>query len=353
MSYQRVLYDIWNVHSWQSQTLTYDDRGLLEQRDILYDDGSLARKQYDAANLSPIQFTTVWFDPDGVTLRGETRYDDGRRDAYQLDAGDHHGWDRVDRSYDAQGALLSKTVLYDDGRSVASSYTEGGFLYSRTTQGTADGIYKVESFSEDGSHSVLRYGIPNGPTMESRSYNADNQLTELYRQYGLDGVRTHYDAGDHLAWNKISTTESYRNDGLTTTTLNFDEGGRLVTEWNRPGWGAPPEFDLHSVTVRVSDDSNALAWRFSVAEDQTVSEVLGDRAWAVESDAVGRVTERSTELGNGVLLTVQYDAAQTEAWAAMATLTDIVRGVDFYVGAYSDLGRLEMLLAPSQADWQV
>ncbi|KAA2213250.1 hypothetical protein [Teichococcus oryzae] len=298
-----------------------------------------------------------WYDAAGRETRGETRYDDGQRETYVLDAGNTASWSRVGHDYDASGALLRKSVQYDDGRSVTTDYQPGSTAFTRTTQGTADGVYKMEFVAEDGSRDVLRYrdDSDGGWNTDSRHYNADGEVTLIYNRFGLDSFTQHFDAGDHLAWSRYAFNDTYRDDGVQTTTLSFDEGGRLVTGIDRPGWGAPEGFPTPNPWAaqgRVTDARDELAWRYVVNDDGTVREQLGQLDWQVRHDACGCVTERSADLGNGVTLLVDYDTARTENWSAQVTLRDAAKGADFYAAAFTDDGGLQVLLSPSQpADW--
>jgi hypothetical protein len=355
---QRNIVDSADAHSWARQTLSYGDDGLLLQRAVRYDDGSLAVRLYDPADLSAFTTSVRWFDAAGRETRGETRYDDGHRDTYVLDAANTASWSRIDHDYDASGALLGKAVRYDDGHSVTTAFQPGSSAFTRTTEGTADGIYKVEAVAEDGSKEVLRYRASDGAggwDADIRNYNTDGELLSVYNRYGLNGVTRQYDAGDHSAWSQLSYNDTYRNDGVQTTTLSFDAGGRMVTSIDRPYAGAPEGFPTPNpwaVQGQVTDAQNDLAWRYVVNDDGTVRETLGDLDWAVQRDPCGCVTERSADLGNGVTLLVDYDTARTESWSAQVTLRDAAQGTDFYLASFTDDGQLQLLLNPPQAgDW--
>lgn len=357
MSYQREFTDTADLHPWSSQTVFYNDLGQIEGRYQQLDAGGHFEIQYDPANLFAISKVTREYDAEGRLSREATNWDDGHRTVMMHDAAGNENWDSILTDYTAFGTILNRVMQFDDGHSVTMAYSGDELsnrIVSRTTQGTADHLYTAEFFSEDGSREVLQYDSGDRDwTSYGRSYDAAGQLTSTSIQYDdLHSLDTWYDAGDQHAWSRATQTGSYRNAEISTFTVNFDDGGHLVTRIDPVnGWSAG-QIEPWATQVRVTDLHNDLAYSVQFNDDLTLVERFAGGAWHVDTTAEGAVQQRSLDLGNGVLLTLDYDTTHTQDWAMQMTLSNACGCDAFYVAAFGDDGVLHQTTAPGQVgDW--
>lgn len=358
MSYQREVTDAENLHPWAYQTIFYNAAGEIERREMLLDDGDRVQVRYDPVNTENFSKVTLYFTPEGQAWRGESNFDNGQRETFLLDRDGTADWTRVDSRYDAEGALLDRSVQFDDGRFVSTAYDPAdlfGWVSQRSSYGGADQLYSLETFYADGSREVLQYDSSgSGRDWQSftRRYDAEGELVSAGIFYDdLTSLDTRYDAGDRAAWSRSTATSNYRDGGITERTVSFDEGGRLALQLDTPnGWygNAAP----WTAIGRVTDGSNKLAYSVQFNDDLTVAERFGAQRWQAETCGCGNVVQRSADLGNGVLLRIDYDKAGREAWLMKVTLADAVTEQAFHVTLFGDDGVVQAGLVP-QSDWVI
>ncbi|MDJ0387616.1 hypothetical protein QMO56_05785 [Roseomonas sp. E05] len=357
MSYQREFTDTADLQPWSSQTVFYNDSGQIEGRYLLLDAGGHVEVQYDAADLSATSKVTRDFDTEGTLWRETTNWDDGHRSVVLHDASGSETWSRVAADYTASGDLLNRVVQFDDGHSLTTAYDRGDqfdWTMQRTTQGTPDRLYTVEYSFDDGHRTVLQYDSGGRDwTSQERSYNPAGELISASTQYDdLRSLYAWYDAGDLHTWSRTTQTGSYRNDEISTRAVDFDDGGHLVTRIDPNGWSGQQA--SWAAQARVTDLHNDLAYSVQFNDDLSLVERLGDAGWQVETTAQGAVQHRSLDLGNGVLLALDYDTAQAQDWMLLLTLSDAGGGDAFYAAAFGDDGVLHQTMLPEQAsDWMV
>ncbi|HWL69379.1 MAG TPA: hypothetical protein VNS22_13480 [Geminicoccus sp.] len=275
---------------------------------------------------------------DTAPERTEIRHDDGSHDTVEHDTAGTRAWSARTSLFDAQDHLVQRVEVGDDGSQVITHYdVNDSYDWTVWTSMVKDGV-RTEAFDyDDGLGSGPIPVWPDARFRYSREYHDEaghSTAIEHTQDHPLSGVNvrlmTYLDPDDAQPWAAWTSESAYRVSNYKQVIL-FDEGGSYI-RINGSDWGGPPNpsdiiiRDAHERLVLQIDQepSGPLGMPPGVYNHYlAMQETLGARHWTEMQDETGEVTHRSTDLDNGLRLTLDYSHSTPEYISERIMLTDL------------------------------
>jgi len=233
---QRSLYDIFNVRSWDDVAIDYDRNGVIQQRDITYDDG---------------RYTEVFYE-EGLRVTSTT-YDDENIFA----------WSSKESSFES-GQIVLQVFENDDGSTRTDAYSDGGLVSREKVD--EDGDY-ITTFYDDTDVLIFKDTLSSGILTNNRY---------------IDGVLSNSEASDIDDVRPWETRDrSYQDGELVLDRTILDVGIQRSSYYFDP--------DTHDGVARLvrSDDINdTRSWSYIEVKYDVSGNVLSRETYADGSDQI-------------------------------------------------------------------